>query len=192
MGGGRECRGEEGEEKEEEHVSFAALVRGLEGTDGLRSLWSMQDDWSLRMWCETAREKAAQLDDDGDLGDGGLTDEIRPWEVSDEVKSSAYRPRKRKSLHSSSFSDDPDDSDRSTHSTADDFFHPTDLLDEQLLPARLPKSLIKRSPVPKLGKDMEHFQRRIHEKLNVVAGLQVRMAALQEVRRPLSFLELSR
>ena len=160
------------------------LAKRFEEADDLRRLYQMQDDWSLRMWYENAREKAAQLDDDGDLGDGGLTGETRPWEVSDEVRTSAYRPRKRHStaLHSPSFSSDPDDSDRSTFSTADEFFHPTDLLDEQLLPSRLPKSLVKRSPIPRLGKDMEQFQRRIHDMLNSIAGLQVKMAALQEVR----------
>jgi hypothetical protein len=196
---------EEEEEEEDEEDELAGMSEAEDGWNHTRLekkerrmernvMFEMRDDWGLRMWCEKAQARALEEREEGGEEDCVLLDEVRPWEVSKSIShvsktaSKAKRGRKiklgmRKKKISSAYDfDDTFDSsgasDSSSSSTSDDFFYPSDPLQESLLPAKLPKTVIKRSPFPPLGRDMSRLRSQLHSALNELAGLQRKMVQL--------------
>ncbi|GAA5846004.1 hypothetical protein JCM9279_004752 [Rhodotorula babjevae] len=81
------------------------------------------------------------------------------------------------STYSGSSDDDDDDLDSSIRFKPD-FFYPEDPLDEEFLPPRLPKELVRASA--SRGLEMEEHRARIHALLNKINGLQHKIVELQD------------
>ncbi|GAA6050202.1 hypothetical protein JCM3770_000451 [Rhodotorula araucariae] len=197
-------------------------------------LVDMRDDFELRCWCETALERARDLEQRDWATEGDeprWIDPVKAFEVSrsslasesdlDEPRAKSgfviprvLRPRvtedctspptsppletddylaairTRASLASSPT---PADSDVTTEDDDDElelggrrgsvrryspeFFCPEGLLDEQFLPARLPKTLVL--PSAARGREMEVQRAQVHHLLNVINGLQIKIVELQ-------------
>ncbi|GAA5907190.1 hypothetical protein JCM8208_006716 [Rhodotorula glutinis] len=74
-------------------------------------------------------------------------------------------------------SSDEDDELDSLMRLETDFFYPEDPLDEEFLPPRLPKELVRASA--SRGDEMEEHRARVHELLNKINGLQHKVVELQ-------------
>ncbi|KAK4700459.1 hypothetical protein P7C70_g5788, partial [Phenoliferia sp. Uapishka_3] len=155
-------------------------------------LYDMLDDFSLRNWGEMAKERAREVDRQGQQGGDALSTDVPPvWDVSQPYPVSSpessiaikrvsrvwERPASPATTNLDSSDSDATDYDDEPGSKFEkaQFFCPADPLEEGLLPRRLPRSLLHHAP----GKDMESVRQRVLSLLNEVAGLQRKVAELR-------------
>ncbi|BGP39956.1 hypothetical protein JCM10450v2_003936 [Rhodotorula kratochvilovae] len=194
-------------------------------------LADMRDDFKLRCWCESALERARDLEQRDWAIEGGEPRWIAPLKAvevsraSGHAESDADEPRAKggfaipralqprvtaecaspptspppegdeylssiRTRASLASSPTPPDSDEPTEDEdeglrrggawryAPEYFYPEDLVDEEFLPPRLPRTLVL--PSAARGREMEEQRAKVHGLLNIINGLQVKIVELQD------------
>jgi hypothetical protein len=160
----------------------------------------MKDDYSLMMWCERALGKVRNLDET-DVGTKVWFEEFKPWPVEmpyDQPLKTQTRSASKKSsnlsasptpIHrasrapnSASETSDADNYpplfDPFSPDSSSPYFDIEDPLSLELLPRRLPTSVIRVKPFPPLPKEMESLKQELRQSLNKLSGIQKKMVEL--------------
>lgn len=153
-------------------------------------LSAMKDDYELRMWCERALVTARTLSD-VNIATRAWFNEFTPWRVerpypvatSDSpttirITQSGTKTKISQSKNKKVAFDVTSGSESSSSVSFSPIFTIEDPMGMQLLPPRLPRTVLKSSPFPPLPKSMQYLQRELRESLNMLSGMQKKMVEL--------------